>query len=88
CRRAAAISLMSVAEMTCWVFPVGSPKWHVFEDVKLPDGISSLGVIDSCTNYVEHPELVAERIVRLARLVGARARDSRHRLRLRYPCRA
>jgi 5-methyltetrahydropteroyltriglutamate--homocysteine methyltransferase len=28
------------------------------------------GVIDSCSNYVEHPELVAERIVRLARLVG------------------
>ena len=28
------------------------------------------GVIDSTTNYVEHPELIAERIVRLARLVG------------------
>jgi 5-methyltetrahydropteroyltriglutamate--homocysteine methyltransferase len=28
------------------------------------------GVIDSTTNYIEHPELVAERIVRLARLVG------------------
>ena len=28
------------------------------------------GVLDSCTNYVEHPELVAQRLVRLAKLVG------------------
>jgi 5-methyltetrahydropteroyltriglutamate--homocysteine methyltransferase len=46
-------------------------EWHVFEQVKLPVGMILIpGVIDSCTNYVEHPELVAERIVRLARLVG------------------
>ncbi len=46
-------------------------EWHIFEDVKLPDGMILIpGVIDSCTNYVEHPELVAERIVRLAKLVG------------------
>jgi 5-methyltetrahydropteroyltriglutamate--homocysteine methyltransferase len=46
-------------------------EWHVFEDVKLPDGLLLIpGVIDSTTNYVEHPELVAERIVRLAKLVG------------------
>jgi 5-methyltetrahydropteroyltriglutamate--homocysteine methyltransferase len=46
-------------------------EWAVFEDVKLPDGkIIIPGVIDSCTNYVEHPELVAQRIVRYARLVG------------------
>ncbi len=39
--------------------------------MKLPGGMVLIrGVIDSCTNYVEHPELVAERIVRLARLVG------------------
>jgi 5-methyltetrahydropteroyltriglutamate--homocysteine methyltransferase len=43
----------------------------VFEDVELPDGkILIPGVLDSTTNYVEHPELVAERIVRYARLVG------------------
>jgi len=46
-------------------------EWRLFEDVKLPtDMILIPGVIDSCSNYVEHPELVAERIVRLAKLVG------------------
>jgi 5-methyltetrahydropteroyltriglutamate--homocysteine methyltransferase len=46
-------------------------EWRVFETVGLPDGMLLIpGVIDSTTNYVEHPELVAERIVRLARLVG------------------
>ncbi|MBV8084481.1 MAG: cobalamin-independent methionine synthase II family protein [Chloroflexi bacterium] len=46
-------------------------EWRVFEDVRLPAGMILIpGVIDSCTNYVDHPELVAERIVRLARLVG------------------
>jgi 5-methyltetrahydropteroyltriglutamate--homocysteine methyltransferase len=46
-------------------------EWRLFQSVKLPDGMLLIpGVIDSTTNYVEHPELVAERIVRLARLVG------------------
>jgi 5-methyltetrahydropteroyltriglutamate--homocysteine methyltransferase len=46
-------------------------EWRLFESVKLPGGMLLIpGVIDSTTNYVEHPELVAERIVRLARLVG------------------
>lgn len=46
-------------------------EWVVFQDVKLPaDKVIIPGVIDSCTNYVEHPELVAQRIVRFARLVG------------------
>jgi 5-methyltetrahydropteroyltriglutamate--homocysteine methyltransferase len=46
-------------------------EWTVFEDVKLPDGTAIIpGVIDSTTNYVEHPELVAQRIDRYARLVG------------------
>ena len=39
--------------------------------VKLPDGMLLIpGVIDSTTNYVKHPELIAERIVRLGKLVG------------------
>ena len=43
----------------------------MFEDVKLPDGMIVIpGVLDSTTNFVEHPELVAERIVRYASLVG------------------
>ena len=46
-------------------------EWRVWEDVKLPDGkVLIPGVISHATNIVEHPELVAERIVRLAKLVG------------------
>jgi 5-methyltetrahydropteroyltriglutamate--homocysteine methyltransferase len=46
-------------------------EWAVFEDVKLPDGkVIVPGVLDSTTNYIEHPELVAQRIERYARLVG------------------
>jgi 5-methyltetrahydropteroyltriglutamate--homocysteine methyltransferase len=46
-------------------------EWRVWEDVKLPAGTVLIpGVISHATNIVEHPELVAERIVRLARLVG------------------
>jgi 5-methyltetrahydropteroyltriglutamate--homocysteine methyltransferase len=46
-------------------------EWRVWESAKLPDGkILIPGVISHATNVVEHPELVAERIVRLARLVG------------------
>ncbi len=46
-------------------------EWAVWRDVKLPDGKVLLpGVIDTSTNYVEHPELVAQRIVRFADVVG------------------
>ena len=46
-------------------------EWRVWESAKLPPGKVLLpGVISHSTNVVEHPELVAERIVRLARLVG------------------
>ncbi len=46
-------------------------EWRVWESVKLPqDTVLIPGVISHATNIVEHPELVAERIVRLARLVG------------------
>jgi 5-methyltetrahydropteroyltriglutamate--homocysteine methyltransferase len=46
-------------------------EWRVWEDIKLPEGAILLpGVISHATNIVEHPELVCERIVRLARLVG------------------
>jgi 5-methyltetrahydropteroyltriglutamate--homocysteine methyltransferase len=46
-------------------------EWQVFEDVPLPDGKALMpGVIDSTTNYIEHPELVAQRIGRYADLVG------------------
>jgi 5-methyltetrahydropteroyltriglutamate--homocysteine methyltransferase len=46
-------------------------EWRVFEKVKLPVGKVLLpGVISHATNVVEHPELVAERLVRLAKIVG------------------
>jgi 5-methyltetrahydropteroyltriglutamate--homocysteine methyltransferase len=46
-------------------------EWRVWEDVKLPEGkILAPGVVSHGTNVVEHPELVAERIVRFAELVG------------------
>ena len=56
-------------------FPAANPRhgheWKVWQDVKLPDGkIVVPGVIDSTSNFVEHPELVADRIVQYARVVG------------------
>jgi 5-methyltetrahydropteroyltriglutamate--homocysteine methyltransferase len=46
-------------------------EWRVWESAKLPkDKVLIPGVISHATNVVEHPELVAERIVRLAKLVG------------------
>ena len=46
-------------------------EWRVWEDVKLPAGkILAPGVVSHCSNVVEHPELVAERILRFVNLVG------------------
>jgi 5-methyltetrahydropteroyltriglutamate--homocysteine methyltransferase len=46
-------------------------EWKVWQDVELPAGkVLIPGVISHATNIVEHPELVCERIVRLAQLVG------------------
>jgi len=46
-------------------------EWKVWKDVKLPAGkVLVAGVIDSTTNFIEHPELVAERIERYASVVG------------------
>jgi 5-methyltetrahydropteroyltriglutamate--homocysteine methyltransferase len=46
-------------------------EWEVWEKVKLPDGkILIPGVISHATNIVEHPELVAQRIVRYAKFLG------------------
>jgi 5-methyltetrahydropteroyltriglutamate--homocysteine methyltransferase len=51
--------------------PRHAHEWTVFERVKLPEGkVLIPGVIDSTTNFIEHPDLVAERITRYARLVG------------------
>jgi 5-methyltetrahydropteroyltriglutamate--homocysteine methyltransferase len=51
--------------------PRHAHEWRVFERVAVPPGkVLIPGVIDSTTNFIEHPALVAERLVRLARLVG------------------
>ena len=58
-----------------YVLEMANPRheheWRVWETAKLPKGSVLIpGVISHATNVVEHPELVAERIVRLAKLVG------------------
>ena len=58
-----------------YVLEMANPRheheWQVWKDVKLPKGSVLIpGVISHATNVVEHPELVKERIVRLAKLVG------------------
>jgi 5-methyltetrahydropteroyltriglutamate--homocysteine methyltransferase len=46
-------------------------EWVVFREVKLPDDkVIIPGVLDSTTNFIEHPELVAQRLVRYAEVVG------------------
>ena len=51
--------------------PRHAHEWRVFERVKVPDDkVIIPGVLDSTTNFIEHPDLVAERIGRYARLVG------------------
>jgi 5-methyltetrahydropteroyltriglutamate--homocysteine methyltransferase len=51
--------------------PCHEHEWRVFEDVKLPEGTTLVpGVVGHCSDFIEHPDLVAERLVRYARLVG------------------
>ena len=51
--------------------PRHAHEWTVFRDSKIPqDKVLIPGVLDSTTNFVEHPELVAERICRFADIVG------------------
>jgi 5-methyltetrahydropteroyltriglutamate--homocysteine methyltransferase len=51
--------------------PRHAHEWTVWQNVKLPqDQVLIPGVIDTSTNYVEHPALVAERIIRFAEVVG------------------
>ena len=51
--------------------PRHAHEWRVFESVELPKGkILCPGVIDSTSNYVEHPELVRDRLITFAKVVG------------------
>jgi 5-methyltetrahydropteroyltriglutamate--homocysteine methyltransferase len=51
--------------------PAHEHEWAVFKDVRLPDGAMLVpGVVGHCTNFIEHPRLVGERLERYAGLVG------------------
>lgn len=63
------------ADVGALVFESSNPRhaheWEVFANTSLPDDLILIpGVIDSTTNFVEHPKLVAERICRFADIVG------------------
>ena len=69
------VELMLAVNAQAYSFEAGNARheheWKVWQDVKLPDDRLILpGVVSHATNVVEHPELVAERIVRFAKLVG------------------
>jgi 5-methyltetrahydropteroyltriglutamate--homocysteine methyltransferase len=69
------LDLVLAARPSAISFEAANPRhaheWRVFERIKLPPSkVIIPGVLDSTTNFIEHPELVAERIGRYARLVG------------------
>ncbi len=81
------------AKPQCLLIEGANPRheheWELWKTaIKLPqDKVLVPGMIGSSTNYVEHPELVAQRIMRYAEIVGREHRDCRHRLRIRHVCR-
>jgi len=69
------IDILLTVEAGALSFEAANPRhehaYHVFESVKLPDGMVLLpGVISHATNIVEHPDTIADRIIRFADLVG------------------
>jgi len=69
------VDIILAIDAGAYSFEAANPRheheYHVFETVKVPDGkILIPGVISHTTNLVEHPELIAERIMRFAALVG------------------
>lgn len=69
------IDLVLAARPGAISFAGASPRhehgWKVFEEVALPDGkVIIPGVIDPATSVIEHPELVAQRLIRYAGAVG------------------
>jgi 5-methyltetrahydropteroyltriglutamate--homocysteine methyltransferase len=70
------IDIVFAAKPVAISFEAANPRhaheWTMFEKVKLPDGkVLIPGVIESKSNFIEHPELIAQRIAHYARLVGA-----------------
>ena len=69
------VEVMLAVQCQAYSFEAGNVRhaheWRVWQDVKLPDDKLILpGVVSHATNVVEHPELVAERILRFTNLVG------------------
>ena len=69
------VDLVFTARPHAIAFEAANPRhaheWQIFEDVKLPDGkVLIPGVLESKANFIEHPELIAQRIRRYADLVG------------------
>ena len=69
------IDLLYSAKPRALMIEAANPRhgheWQVFEEARLPDDkVLIPGVIDTSTNYIEHPDLVAERISRYAGIVG------------------
>jgi 5-methyltetrahydropteroyltriglutamate--homocysteine methyltransferase len=69
------LELVFAVNAGTYLFEAANPRheheWRVWQDVALPAGKKlAPGVISHATNVVEHPELVAERLERIARLVG------------------
>ncbi len=70
------IDIVIKARPATVLFEAANPRheheWKVWKDAKLPDWkILAPGMIATCSNYVEHPELIAQRIERFADIVGA-----------------
>ena len=62
---------MSVCSLSEASNPRHEHEWRVWEEVKLPDGKMLMpGVVGHFGDFVEHPELIADRLVRYAKLVG------------------
>jgi len=69
------IDLVFTARPSGISFEAANPRhaheWELFERVKLPEGkVLIPGVLESKSNFIEHPELIAQRIARYAKLVG------------------
>jgi 5-methyltetrahydropteroyltriglutamate--homocysteine methyltransferase len=69
------IDIVFTAKPTAISLEAANPRhaheWTLFEKVKLPDGkVLIPGVIESKSNFIEHPELIAQRIGRYANLIG------------------
>lgn len=69
------IQIILKARPSTILFEAANPRheheWIVWRDAGLPDDkILAPGLIDTCSNYIEHPELIAQRIERFAAIVG------------------